>query len=240
MSEWTAQEDRRIDVLLYNIIVYIHKELIMKNLITLFIIIVISLVQIFLKSWTIQIRIMKKTKKNAEGRPDLFSEIVCRNELKKMKHNDIQFYAKACNIIEEEMRHRAKSGYNMNEEFGYEIARMRAQTDCENDSLNIIGFSLATVNFVQNICSILENEMTQSNKIRIIAMNILAMVIYLLFLRLHPSGKEDDKKRIVCVEILERIEKSEDFSSPCENFPGSADETSNAVDEPKDSVGVEK
>ena len=157
-----------------------------------------------------------------------------------MKHNDIQFYAKACNIIEEEMRRRAKSGYNMNEEFGYEIARMRAQTDCENDSLNIIGFSLATVNFVQNICSILENEMTQSNKIRIIAMNILAMVIYLLFLRLHPSGKEDDKKRIVCVEILERIEKSEDFSSPCENFPGSADETSNVVDEPKDSVGVEK
>ena len=71
-------------------------------------------------------------------------------------------------------------------------------------------------------------------------MNILAMVIYLLFLRLHPSGKEDDKKRIVCVEILERIEKSEDFSSPCENFPGSADETSNVVDEPKDSVGVEK
>ena len=80
MSEWTAQEDRRIDVLLYNIIFYIHKELIMKNLITLFIIIVISLVQIFLKSWTIQIRIMKKTKENAEGRPDLFSEIVCRNE----------------------------------------------------------------------------------------------------------------------------------------------------------------
>lgn len=26
MSEWTAQEDRRIDVLLYNIILYICKE----------------------------------------------------------------------------------------------------------------------------------------------------------------------------------------------------------------------
>lgn len=83
MSEWTAQEDRNIDVFLYNIIFYIHKELIMKNLITLFIIIVISLMQMLFKSQTIQTRIIKKAKEDAKGESDLFNEINCKDTPKK-------------------------------------------------------------------------------------------------------------------------------------------------------------
>lgn len=89
MSEWTAQEDRNIDVFLYNIIFYIHKELIMKNLITLFIIIVISLMQMLFKSQTIQTRIIKKAKEDAKGESDLFNEINCKDTPKKRTASDM-------------------------------------------------------------------------------------------------------------------------------------------------------
>jgi len=89
VSEWTAQEDRRIDALLYNIIFYIYKELIMKNLIVLSIIIVISLVQMLFKSRTIQTCIVKKAKEGAKGESDLFSEINCTDTPQKRTASDM-------------------------------------------------------------------------------------------------------------------------------------------------------
>ena len=193
----------------------------------------------FLKSWTIRIDITKKPK-SQDKKPDLFSEIVYKNVPKKFKHNDIRYYTEAYNVIETEMKLRAKSGCDMNEEFGYEIAHMKTQLDCENDILNIIGFSLVTVNFVQNLYSILSDEVDPSNKIWLILINILAMVLYAIFVMAHPSGSEGDKQRIVCLEILERLEKSKEFSAPFKDFYNATNDAPNTDDHLKGPIDMKK
>lgn len=184
----------------------------MKDIIILIIAIVINLARLFFKSHTIQIGIVNKTAENREKRPDLFSKVICKNITKGLNHNDVKYYTEAYNIIETEMKRRAKSGCNMNDEFGYEIAHMKAQTDCTNDGITIISFSFVAVSFVQNLCELLENVPNQPIRLALIMINFVVLVICIIIITPYSKGKEDDAQRIVCVEILKRLEKSKEFS----------------------------
>ena len=184
----------------------------MKDIIILIIAIVINLALLFFKSHTIQIGIVNKTAENREKRPDLFSKVICKNITKGLNHNDVKYYTETYNIIETEMKRRAKSGCNMNDEFGYEIAHMKAQTDCANDSITIIGFIFTAGNFVQSLCELFEKVPNQLNRLTFI-INFVELVICIIIIATYSKGKEDDAQRIVCVEILERLEKSKEFST---------------------------
>ena len=184
----------------------------MKDIIILIIAIIINLARLFFKSHTIQIGIVNKTAENREKRPDLFSKVICKNITKGLNHNDVKYYTEAYNIIETEMKRRAKSGCNMNDEFGYEIAHMKAQTDCANDSITIIGFTFTAGNFVQSLCELFEKVPNQLNRLTFI-INFVELVICIIIIATYFKGKEDDAQRIVCVEILERLEKSKEFST---------------------------
>lgn len=119
------------------------------------------------------------------------------------------------------MKHRADSGYNMNVEFGYEIANMRTQTNESNDTLSIISFTFLIATFVYNLIFLCDNEAilhTVDNAailhtvISTIIINVLAISVCTFIVALHPKNKELDKELIVCIEILERLEKSKEFS----------------------------
>lgn len=183
----------------------------MRDIIILIIAIVINLAWRFFKSHTIQIGIVNKTAKNIEKRPDLFSKVICKNITKGLNHDDVKYYTEAYNIIETEMKRRAKSGCNMNDEFGYEIAHMKAQTDCANDSITIIGLPFAVGNYVQNMCEPFEKVPNQLN-MPVLIIDFVLLVIGIIIIIPYSKGKEDDAQRIVCVEILERLEKSKEFS----------------------------
>lgn len=172
----------------------------MKDIIILIITIVIILALLFFKSHTIQIGIVNKTAENREKRPDLFSKVICKNITKGLNHNDVKYYTEA------------KSGCNMNDEFGYEIAHMRAQTDCTNDSITIISVPFAAGNFVQSLCELFEKVPNQLNRLTFI-INFVELAICIMIIATYSKGKEDDAQRIVCVEILERLEKSKEFST---------------------------
>lgn len=183
----------------------------MKDIIILIIAIVINLARLFFKSHTIQIGIVNKTAENREKRPDLFSKVICKNITKGLNHNDVKYYTEAYNIIETEMERRAKSGCNMNDEFGYEIAHMKAQTDCANDSITIISVTFAAWDFAQNLCELFEKVPNQPNGLALI--DFVELAICIMIIATYSKGKEDDAQRIVCVEILERLEKSKEFST---------------------------
>mgnify|MGYP004462234203 CR=1 FL=1 len=183
----------------------------MKDIIILIIAIIINLARLFFKSHTIQIGIVNKTAENREKRPDLFSKVICKNITKGLNHNDVKYYTEAYNIIETEMKRRAKSGCNMNDEFGYEIAHMKAQTDCANDGITIISVTFAARDFVQNLCELFEKVPNQPNRLALI--DFIELAICIMIIATYSKGKEDDAQRIVCVEILERLEKSKEFST---------------------------
>ena len=199
----------------------------MRTIIIFAIAITLYLLYLFFSSRTIQIHIAKKTQKNKKEGPDLFSEIVCKNVNKELKHDDMKYYTSAYNVIERDMKHRAKSGCDMNKEFGYEIAHMKTQTDCANDSLTIIGFSLVAVSFMQNLHSLFDSAEYSLSEIPLIGINTLAFILCIIITVLHPAGKEDDEKRIVCAEILERLEKSEEFFATCKDPSSSTSDTPN-------------
>ena len=180
----------------------------MRTIIIFAIAITLYLLYLFFSSRTIQIHIAKKTQKNKKEGPDLFSEIVCKNVNKELKHDDMKYYTSAYNVIERDMKHRAKSGCDMNKEFGYEIAHMKTQTDCANDSF----FDSAEYSL---------------SEIPLIGINTLAFILCIIITVLHPAGKEDDEKRIVCAEILERLEKSEEFFATCKDPSSSTSDTPN-------------
>lgn len=199
----------------------------MRTIMIFAIAIALYLLYLFFNSRTIQIHITKKTQKNQKKESDLFGEIVCKNVNKKLKHDDMEYYTSAYSAIEQNMKHRAKSGRDMNKEFGYEIAHMKTQTDCANDSLTIIGFSLVAVSFIQNLYSLFDSAEYSLNETPLIGINALAFILCIIITVLHPAGKEDDEKRIVCAEILERLEKSEEFFTTYKDPSSSTSDTSN-------------
>ena len=199
----------------------------MRIIIIFAIVIVLYLLYLFFNSRTIQIYITKKTQKNKKKGSDLFSEIVCKNVNKELKHDDMKYYTSAYSVIEQDMKRRAKTGCDMKKEFGYEIAHMKTQADCANDSLTIIGFSLVAVSFMQNLYSLFNSAEYPLNEMPSKGINVLAFILCMIITVLHPAGKEDDEKRIVCAEILERLEKSEEFFATRKDPSSSTSNTPN-------------
>lgn len=116
-------------------------------------------------------------------------------------------------LIEAEMERRSKSGFDMNKEFGYEIAHMKSQSRSMDDVLNTISFTLLGISILQNLYSFFNaTAQNHSDSINIlIALNIISFIVWLIFALYRTSEKEDDEKRAVCVEILEQLQKSKDF-----------------------------
>ena len=190
---------------------YFKGEINMKSiLLVMIIVVVLCMIKLLVERHRIKIWFKKLTKRDSMN-TNLFYRIHRKRGIHKLRYYEKKYYSKIYNEFKDEMKCRAENGDDMNEEFGREIARLKAQMNSENDILAIIGFTLAGISFLQNIGNLFQATSKSSNSQWLIAINFIALMICILIAVFHKSGEEIDKKCIVCIEILERLEKSNEF-----------------------------